>query len=60
MNNDDQQPKMTLPIQAPPVQRDDRSAQAATPGDNGIEAARCADLTGLARQMCFARGGLSL
>ncbi|MFI6768483.1 hypothetical protein [Streptomyces sp. NPDC050355] len=56
----DKQPKITLPVQAPPVRRDDQGPAAAQVPADGVEAAvRCADMTGIARQMCFARGGLS-
>ncbi|MER7984569.1 hypothetical protein ABTY53_03025 [Streptomyces noursei] len=56
----DKQPKLALPVQAPPVHRDGWTASAAAPDDgDGVEPSRsCADLTGMARQICYAGGGI--
>jgi hypothetical protein len=47
---------MNMPMQSPPVYRDDRPS--GSPGQNsaGVEAAqsRCSHMTGMARQMCYA------
>ncbi|KPC64250.1 hypothetical protein [Streptomyces chattanoogensis] len=60
MKDPEKQRKIALPVQAPPVRRDGWNAPAAQNSGDGIEAAaRCADMTGIARQMCFARGGLA-
>ncbi|MER6051493.1 hypothetical protein ABT168_29300 [Streptomyces sp. NPDC001793] len=59
MNELDEQPKLALPLQAPPVHRDGWTASAARDDGDGVEPSRsCADLTGLARQMCYAGGGI--
>lgn len=63
MNSSDAQPDIGLPVQAPPVNREDAVTETAGqhPGA-GVEAARtkCADLTGSARQMCYqAKYGIS-
>jgi hypothetical protein len=49
------QPKMALPIQAPPVRRDTCTTPAARQGQDGVCAAKsqCADMTGSARQTCY-------
>ncbi|WP_329583250.1 hypothetical protein [Streptomyces sp. NBC_01361] len=49
------QPRITLPVQAPPVYRDDWTEQAAWPAEAGVESAAsgCGNLTGPARQMCY-------
>jgi hypothetical protein len=49
------QPRITAPVQAPPVYRDARTEQAARPTEAGVEgaASACANLTGPARQMCY-------
>jgi hypothetical protein len=63
MNNSDAQPDIALPVQSPPVNRE--NAATAPAGQHpaaGVEAARtkCADLTGPARQMCYhAKYGIS-
>ncbi|MFG2222057.1 hypothetical protein [Streptomyces sp. NPDC048644] len=58
-NAPDHGPALALPAQVPPVPRGDVALGTAYgAADGGVEAAmRCADMTGLARQMCFARGG---
>ncbi|MEU0646061.1 hypothetical protein [Streptomyces umbrinus] len=50
------QPQIRPPLQARPVSRDDESAPAAQSPGGGVAAARsqCADMTGAARQMCYA------
>jgi hypothetical protein len=55
MINPTTKPKITLPIQARPVHRDQWTTPAGHNGENGVEAAksRCADLPGAARQMCY-------
>jgi hypothetical protein len=42
-----------LPPQARPVRRDDHVPAATTP-TTGVEAAGCGDLTGMARELCYA------
>ena len=51
-----QKPQATLPIQAPPVRRALCEPSVVPGGHNGVEAARtqCADMTGAAREMCYA------
>jgi hypothetical protein len=53
-------PTTTLPIQAPPVVRTGREASAPDDRRQGVEAARCSDLTGMARQICLASRGISI
>jgi hypothetical protein len=47
---------MHLPLQACPIRRDDQgheeAATACTPG--GVQAANCGNLTGMARDLCYA------
>jgi hypothetical protein len=43
-----------LPIQAHPVRRDDQSREEATALTGGVEAANCGNLTGMARELCYA------
>jgi hypothetical protein len=48
---------MCLPIQAPPVRRDEpgfRPARASTQHGVGASQSACSNLTGMARQMCYA------
>jgi len=55
-------PKLTLPLQARPVRRDDWCQPAGRHEVGGAAAARssCADLPGAARQLCYAaRHGVS-
>jgi hypothetical protein len=49
-------PATALPIQARPVNRTEWTGPCAQRADNSMEAAasRCADLTGIAQQMCYA------
>jgi hypothetical protein len=58
------QPTMMLPIQARPVRRVDWTAGPAHDGKGGIQAAQnqdvCANLHGLAQQMCYAMVGEKL
>jgi hypothetical protein len=56
VSDQDKQPKVTPPIQARPVYRDDWTAPQAEHLDGGVEPARsrCAKLRGPARQMCYA------
>ncbi|MFE6685916.1 hypothetical protein ACFVFQ_05490 [Streptomyces sp. NPDC057743] len=59
MNELDKQPKLALPVQAPPVHRDGWIASTAHDDGDGVEPSRsCADLTGMARQICYAGGGI--
>ncbi|WP_121751238.1 hypothetical protein [Streptomyces sp. E2N166] len=48
-------PRITLPVQAPPVYRDEQTEQAARTAEAGVESAAsgCGNLTGPARQMCY-------
>lgn len=62
MNDSHTRPDIALPVQAPPVHREDTAAPAGPHVADGVEAARtqCADLTGPARQMCYhAKYGIS-
>jgi hypothetical protein len=43
-----------LPHQARPIRRDDHSCEEAVPRTDGVEAAGCGDLTGMARELCYA------
>ncbi|MFH0521513.1 hypothetical protein ACHBTE_30560 [Streptomyces sp. M41] len=56
MHETPRHPGLTVPVQAPPVHRDQREASAARAADRGVEAAKsvCGDLVGTARQMCRA------
>lgn len=57
----EKKPPLALPLQAPPVQRTEWKAPAAHDSNQGIEAAaKCADLTGAARQMCLASRGVTI
>ena len=50
-------PSMCLPIQAPPVRRDEpESRPARASAQHGVEASQsaCSNLTGMARQLCYA------
>jgi hypothetical protein len=49
------QPRLTAPVQAPPVYRDEQTEQAARTTAPGVQssASACANLTGPARQMCY-------
>jgi hypothetical protein len=49
------QPRISTPVQAPPVYRDERTEQGARTTEAGVESAAsaCANLTGPARQMCY-------
>ena len=49
-----QQRNLHLPPQARPVYRDDGSEQATDPS-TGVEAANCGNLTGMARDLCYAQ-----
>ncbi len=56
----DERLKIALPVQAPPVHRDGWSSAAPADTGDGVEASlRCADLKGMARQICYSQGGLS-
>lgn len=50
------EPRNSLPPQAQPVCRDRHAETAAAQGHRGVAASKsqCADLTGPARQMCYA------
>jgi hypothetical protein len=43
-----------LPLQARPIRRDDHSSEEAVALAGGVEAADCGDLTGMARELCYA------
>jgi hypothetical protein len=43
-----------LPLQAHPIRRDDHSSEEAVALAGGVEAAGCGDLTGMARELCYA------
>ncbi|MGV9915096.1 hypothetical protein [Streptomyces tendae] len=49
------QPRISTPVQAPPVYRDERTEHGARTTGAGVESAAsaCANLTGPARQMCY-------
>jgi len=49
------QPRLTAPVQAPPVYRDEQAEQVARTTEAGVQSAAsaCANLTGPARQMCY-------
>ncbi|MFF8868358.1 hypothetical protein ACF08B_40765 [Streptomyces sp. NPDC015139] len=51
------EPRITPPLQAPPVYRNIHEAPQAQHPDSGVEAARtrCADLPDPARQQCYAQ-----
>jgi len=50
---------MHLPVQAHPIRRDEQDrAEAATGCTGGVEAASCGDLTGMARDWCYAQQGI--
>lgn len=42
-----------VPVQALPIRRDDRSSEEAL-SSGGVEPASCGNLTGMARDMCYA------
>ncbi|MGY3677080.1 hypothetical protein [Streptomyces sp. TE33382] len=56
MSRTEDKPRLTTPVQTPPVYRDDGPASAIRGGDGGIDAAAsgCANLPGAARQLCYA------
>ncbi|CAL9628799.1 hypothetical protein SUDANB99_05976 (plasmid) [Streptomyces sp. enrichment culture] len=61
MNSEDKHPTMALPRQAPPVDRAGPPQVAALRQTaTGVEAAaaRCSQMKGLARQMCYASKGV--
>lgn len=44
-----------LPLQAHPIRRDDQACEeAATAHTGGVESANCGNLTGMARDLCYA------
>jgi len=43
-----------LPPQAEPIRRVDHSSDSASKPTTGVEAAGCGDLTGMARELCYA------
>jgi hypothetical protein len=43
-----------LPLQARPIERDGHSSEEAVALMGGVEAADCGDLTGMARELCYA------
>ena len=46
---------MHLPLQARPIRRDEQGREeAASAGTGGVEAAGCGNLTGMARDLCYA------
>ncbi|GGR00783.1 hypothetical protein GCM10010195_65750 [Kitasatospora griseola] len=56
MNQSAKHPKIALPLQARPVNRDEEwTGPAAQRAERGLEASRsrCASLPGIARQMCY-------
>lgn len=59
MNGKDKHPSMALPLQARPVNRESTPgvASGAQTGPGVEAAARCSQMKGLARQMCYASKG---
>lgn len=53
--NANKRPRITPPVQAPPVYRDERTGPSAQTAGAGVEnaASGCGNLTGAARQMCY-------
>jgi hypothetical protein len=55
------QPSLTLPLQAPPIVRTEGRGPAVNASGQGVEAAvKCSQLTGAARQMCLASHGVRI
>jgi hypothetical protein len=49
-----QERSLHLPLQVHPIRREDDSSEEAVTLAGGVEAAGCGDLTGMARDLCYA------